>query len=144
VRSTLVARFEAYVEGRRTPGFLKRVVAALTFDGGLRPAAGLRAAGAQGVRKQLVYSADAMDVALNYWPRPRDKMLHLVGQIFPRDDMELGSFSVQLLRGETEFAITATNALGGFAFDSIPPGVYTLILSTDQVEVSITPADLNA
>jgi hypothetical protein len=144
VRSTLVARFEAYVEGRRTPGLLKRVVAALTFDGGLRPAAGLRAAGAQGVRKQLVYSADALDVALHFWPRARDKMLHLEGQIFPRDDMELGSFSVQLLRGETEFAITATDALGGFAFDPIPPGVYTLILSTDQVEVSITPADLNA
>jgi hypothetical protein len=145
VRSTLVARFEAHAEGRRTPGLLKRVVAALTFDGGLRPAAGLRAAGVQeGVRKQLVYSADALDVALHFWPRARDKKLHLQGQIFPRDEMELGSFSVQLLRGETEVAITATDDLGGFAFEAIPPGVYTVILSTDQVEVSITPANLSA
>jgi hypothetical protein len=144
VRSTLVARFEAYAEGRRTPGFLKRVVATLTFDGGLRPAPGLRAAGAQGVRKQLIYSADALDVALHFWPRAGDKKLHLQGQIFPRDDMDLGSFSVQLLRGETEFAIAATDDLGGFAFEAIPPGVYTVILSTDEVEVSVTPANLNS
>ena len=145
VRSTLVARFEAYTEGRRTPGLLKRLVATLAVEGGLRPAeAYVRAAGAQGVRRQLIYSTDALDVALNFWQRARDKNLDLAGQIFPRDDMELGSFSVQLLRGETELGITATDELGGFAFESIPPGVYTVILSTDQVEVLIMPVELNA
>src|SRR5215211_2652447 len=99
VRSTLVARFEAYAEGRRTPGLLKRVVATLAFDGGLRPAAGLRAASAQGVRRQLIYSADALDIALNFWPRARDNNLDLEGQIFPRDDMEPEIFVVQLLQG---------------------------------------------
>lgn len=145
VRSTLIARFEAYEEGRRwTPGLLKRVVARLTFDSSLRPAASVRAAGAQSVRRQLIYSADALDVALNFWPRERDKNLDLEGQVFPRDDMELGSFSVQLLRDETEIAITTTDDLGGFAFESILPDVYTIILSTDQIEVSITPVELSA
>ena len=144
VRSTLVARFEAYMEGRRTPGLLKRLVATLAVEGGLRPAAYVRAAGAQEVRRQLIYSTDALDVALNFWQRARDKNLDLAGQIFPRDDMELGSFSVQLLRGETELGITTTDELGGFAFESIPPGVYTVILSTDQVEVLIMPVELNA
>jgi hypothetical protein len=144
VRSTLIARFEAYAEGRRTPGLLKRVVATLTFDGGLRPAAGLRAAGVQGARRQLIYSADPLDVALNFWPRMRGQSLDLQGQIFPRDDVELGSFSVQLLRDEAEIAITATDDLGSFAFESIPPGVYVVVLSTDQVEVSIAPVELNA
>jgi hypothetical protein len=144
VRSTLVARFEAYAEGQRTPGFLKRVVATLAFDGGLRPAAGVRAASTQGERRQLIYSADALDVALNFWPRARDKNVDLDGQVLPRDDVELGSFIVQLLRGETQFAITATDDLGNFVFESILPGVYTIILSTDQLEVSITPVELNA
>jgi hypothetical protein len=57
--------------------------------------------------------------------------------------VELGSFSVQLLQSETELAITATDDLGGFALESIPPGVYEIILSSERVEVSITPVELN-
>jgi hypothetical protein len=74
VRSTLIARFRAHAEGRRTPGLLKRVVATLTFDGGLRPAVGVRSAGTQGARRQLVYSVDDLDVALNFLPRPRQEL----------------------------------------------------------------------
>jgi hypothetical protein len=143
VRSTLIARFRAHAEGRRTPGLLKRVVATLTFDGGLRPAVGVRSAGTQGARRQLVYSADDLDVALNFLPRARDKNFDLDGQVLPRDDVELGSFSVQLLQSESELGITATDDLGAFAFESIPSGVYEIILSTDRVKVSIAPVELN-
>ena len=144
VRSTLVSRFEAHAESRRTPGFLKRVVATLQFDGVLRPAVGVRAADAQGVRRQLIYSADAFDVALNFRPRVRDKNLVLDGQVFARDDAELGVFGVQLLQDGTEVAITTTDELGAFAFESVPPGVYEVILSSDRIEVSIGPVELNA
>ena len=143
VRSTLIARFRARAGDRRTPDLLKRVVATLTFDGGLRPAVGARAAGMQGTRRQLVYSADDLDVALNFLPRARDKDFDLEGQVLPRDDVDLGSFSVQLLQSETELGITATDDLGAFAFESIPSGVYEIILSTDRVEVSIAPVELN-
>src|ERR687898_2725541 len=88
VRSTLITRFRAHAEGRRTPGLLKHVVATLTLHGGLRPAVGTRSAGTQGVRRQLVYSADALDVALNVLPRARDKNFDLDGQVLPRDDVE--------------------------------------------------------
>jgi hypothetical protein len=143
VRSTLIARFKAHTEGRRPPGLLKRIVATLTFDDGLRPAVGVRSVGAQGTRRQLVYSADALDVALNFLPRARDKKFDLDGQVFSDNDAELGSFSVQLLEGETELAITATDEVGGFAIESIPPGAYEIILSSEQVEVSIKPVELN-
>ena len=144
VRSTLVSRFEAYTEGRGTPGLLKRVAATLAFDGGLRPAVGVRAASVQGVRRQLIYSADDVDVALNFWQRGRDMNLDLEGQVFPRDEVELESFIVQLLRGDTEFAMTATDDLGSFTFESILPGVYTVMLSSDQIEISIAPVELSA
>jgi hypothetical protein len=143
VRSTLISRFRAHAESRRTPGLLNRVVATLTFDGGLRPAVGVRSAGTQGARRQLVYSADDLDVALNFLPRARDKNFDLDGQVLPRDDVELGSFSVQLLQSETELGITATDELGAFAFESIPSGVYEIIISTERVEVSIAPVELN-
>lgn len=142
VRNALVSRFEAYAQSRRIPGLLERVLATLTFDSNLQPAVGARSVGAQAGRRQLIYSTDVLDIALNYWPHARDKNLVLEGQILPRDDVELGAFSVQLLRDENELAITATDELGGFAFDSIPPGMYTAILSTDRIEVSISAIDL--
>ena len=143
VRSTLIARYKAHAEGRPVPGLLKRVVARLTFDGGSQPAEGVRSAGTQGARRQLVYSADTLDVALNILPRARDKKVDLHGQVLAHNDVELGSFSVQLLRSETELAITATDDLGSFTMEAIPPGVHELILSSDRVEVSIMPVELN-
>jgi hypothetical protein len=47
------------------------------------------------------------------------------------------------LQSESELGITATDDLGAFAFESIPSGVYEIILSTDRVEVSIAPVELN-
>jgi hypothetical protein len=143
VRSMLVAQFKEHAEGRRQPGLLRRIVATLTFDDGLQPAVGVRSVGAQGTRRQLVYSADAIDVALNFLPHTRDKMFDLNGQVLSHDDAELGSFSVQLLQRETELAITATDDLGGFVIESLPPGVYEIVLSSEQVEISIKPVELN-
>jgi hypothetical protein len=144
VRDTLIARFEAYANGQRTPGLLRRVLARLTFDSDLRPAVGLRTAGAQQARRQLVYSAGAFDVALNLRSRVPDENLVLDGQVLPREDQELKPFSVQLLHGGTELGLTATDELGSFDLRDIPPGVYDIVLSTDQEEISIAPVDLSA
>lgn len=144
VRDALMARFEAHVKGRQTPGFLTRVLATLTFDSNLQPAVGLRAAGAQQARRQLVYSADAFDVALNFRSRVPDKYVDLEGQLFPRGDEELEPFVVQLLQVGTERALTATDELGSFAVRDIPPGTYEIVLSTDTLEISIAPVALSA
>src|SRR5918998_3041109 len=144
VRDALMARFEAHVKGRQTPGFLTRVLASLTFDSNLRPAVGLRAAGAQPTRRQLVYSADAFDVALNFRSRVPEKYVDLEGQLFPRDDEELEPFVVQLLQVGTERALTATDELGSFAVRDISPGTYEMVLSTDTLEISIAPVALSA
>lgn len=144
VRDALIARFEAYNKDRRTPGFLKRLQARLAFDSYLRPAMGLRAGGALRARRQLIYSADAFDVALNLRTRVADKNLDIDGQLFPRGDEELEPFGVQLLQDGTELVLTVTDELGSFAFRSIPSGVYEIVLSAGQVEIAITRVALNA
>jgi hypothetical protein len=144
VSDALIARFEAYANGQRTPGLLKRVLASLTFESDLRPAVGLRTAGAQQARRQLVYSAGAFDIALNLRSGVPDKNLVLDGQVLPREDQELKPFSVQLLHGGTQLGLTSTDELGSFALRDIPPGVYDIVLSTDEEEISIAPVDLSA
>jgi hypothetical protein len=58
--------------------------------------------------------------------------------------MELVPFTVQLLRGDTEFAITVADDWGSFALESVVPGAYTMILGADELEVAIIPLELSA
>lgn len=143
-RAKLAKAFEAYADGRRRPGPLKRFMATLSFGGGLQPVAGVRAAAAQESQGQLIYTTEAADIALNFRRRPENGKLDLEGQIFPNDDEEPGVFGVQILRGTEEVAITATDELGEFAFEKVPPGEYQILVSSEEVEILISPVDLRA
>ncbi len=142
VRDTLIERFEAYAEGKRQPGLLKRLVATLTFDSGMQTAPGLRTAGTTESQRKCAYSTDAADVTINVRPRRSDRLLLLDGHIFPVNSTYPGSFGVQLLEGSSEVATTATNDLGEFVFEAVSPGVYEIIVSSDRVEISIPRLEL--
>ncbi|MDQ3591223.1 MAG: hypothetical protein M3392_13440 [Actinomycetota bacterium] len=142
VRDTLVERFETYAEGKQQPGFLERLVATLTFDSNLQPASGLRAASVSESQRQLVYSTDAADVAIIVRPRTRDGLLDVYGQILPSDSADSGVFGVQLLRGASEVATTATNDLGEFTFEAVAPGVYEVLAGSDRVEIQLPEVEL--
>lgn len=143
IRELLMRRFEAYRQKRSQPGLLQRLVAALTFDSGLQPAtAGLRAA-AQAAPRQLIYTTDAAEIALNIQPRAFDQLLNVSGQIFPNRATRPDAFSVQLLRDMVEISLTTSDELGEFFLDAVPPGVYEMILSTAQVEITIKPIELS-
>ncbi|MGH3146120.1 MAG: hypothetical protein ACRDTR_10010 [Rubrobacter sp.] len=140
VRSESLRRFEAYAEDRRSPGLLRRFVARISFEGGMQPAFGVRSASAQ--EGQIVYTTEAADVALNVRRRPGGQSLNLDGQVFPTDDADPGSYSIQLLRGVEELGLAATDALGEFTFESIPPGEYQIFVSGEQVEILISAIEL--
>jgi hypothetical protein len=144
VREELIERFYAYAEGKQHPGLLQRLVATLTFDSTMQPAPGLRAARTQEAQRQLVYSTDAADVALIVRPRARDGLLDLHGQILPLDSADTGIFGIQLLQGSSKAATTATNSLGEFTFEAVPPGVYEVLAGSDRVEIRIPDVELNS
>ena len=142
VREELIRRFDAYAEDRRIPSLLQRLVATLSFDSGLQPAFGARSAAGPEEQRQLVYTTDAADIALNLRPRPRNGHLDLHGQIFPADDADPGSFSVQLLSGSDEVGLTTTDELGEFAFESVSPDAYQILVSGQRVEILISSVEL--
>ena len=141
-RDELAAAFEDYAEGRRRPGPVERLVAALSSGGGLRPVAGVRSAG--GVEGQLVYTTEAADVALNVRRRPGNGKLDLDGQVFPNEERMSEAFGVQILRGTDEVGTTATDELGEFAFEGVAPGEYQILVSGAGVEILISPVELRA
>ena len=138
----LVETFEDHARGRRAPGLFRRVLAGLVFDSNLQPAAGLRAVGGQQARRQLIYHADAFDLALNLLARDADNDLDVDGQVLAHEGGEPEPVSIQLLRDSNELALTVTDALGSFSFRRVEPGSYELVLSAERVEVSVVPVDL--
>ena len=144
VRDELIRRFDAYAENRRTPSLLQRLVATLTFDSGLQPAFGVRSAGGPEEQRQLVYTTDPAEIALNIRPRSRNGHLDLDGQVFPADDVDPASFSVQLLSGADEVGLTTTDELGEFAFESVSPGAYQMLVSGERVEILISPIEIRS
>ena len=143
-RKELLGVFEAYAGGRRQPGPLRRIAATLTFGGGMQPLAGVRSAASQEAQGQLVYSTEVADIALNFRRRPRDGRLDLDGQVFPNDDSEPGAFGVQILSGTEEVGTAATDELGEFSFEGIAPGEYQILVSSEEVEILISPVELGA
>jgi hypothetical protein len=143
VRDELIRRFAAYAEDGQTPSRLQRLVATLSFDSGLQPAFGVRSARAVAAQRQLVYTTYAAELALNIRPHVHDGHLDLKGQIFPTDDADPASFSVQLLSGADAVDHTATDQLGEFGFESVAPGAYQLLVSGERVEILISPIELH-
>lgn len=143
IRANLMQRFEEHTRSAQTPNLWQQLVAALQFDSNVASGlAGARSTTSAGPR-QLIYGSDYADVVLNVRQRPDDS-IDLMGQILPHGDGTSSSFTVQLLEGDSEIAITNTDELGEFVLFAAPASSYTLILSSDSVEIQIAPLTLTA
>jgi len=143
LRAQLVQRFEEHVRARRGTGLLQRLIATLSFDSDMQPGLqGVRTAGVQEPQRQFVYSTAIADIVLHVQPRPHDRNLDVSGQAFPKRDVVLSNFAVALLQGDQIAVGGVADNLGEFTFESVAPGLYQMILRTDQVELLIATVEL--
>ncbi|MFO7540263.1 MAG: hypothetical protein R6X32_19655 [Chloroflexota bacterium] len=145
VRSALRHRFdEQQRQVPRSPSLWQRVSARLTFDSSQQMAvAGMRAAILDDTIRQLVYATPRVEIALHLQPGPDDRIA-LYGQVFPLHETADTIYAVQLCRAGSDNdsgseTLTATDEFGEFSFQAINMGTYEVILSSDQLEVVITP-----
>jgi hypothetical protein len=141
-----VANFRAFARGRQPSSWLQKLVATLTSDSWQRPSlAGVRRTGLDVASRQLVYQADAADVILNIRAGNEEALFDLVGQVFPKDETDPASFTVQLtLRGEElEAALTYTNKVGKFTCTNLAAGTYTIIVRGDDVEITLADVEFS-
>lgn len=118
-------------------GLARRAAALLTFDSAAAPLAlaGLRAGELRA--RQLVFTCDLLEVALNMRPSRQGDHLDLNGQIFPRDLPAPENLLARLSRGGELVDVSPTDALGEFQFVGVAPGDYTLDLLGEGGEVAI-------
>jgi anti-sigma factor RsiW len=121
-----------------SPGLLRRVVAALTFDSSsLTPAFGVRS-GLASPARQLIFSAGDFDI---------DLRLAAGGEGWTVSGQVLGPCAggeVEVEREGSSRARAALNDLCEFTLPPVPEGVYTLRLRVDEVEVEIPELSLRA
>jgi hypothetical protein len=148
VRAQLMQQFDEWQNRRRAAAvwsalsdWWELIRAQLTFDSHEQLAlAGVRSTAAAAER-QLVYNGRMAEIALNIQPQQPGPELTLWGQVFPLTETDL--FSVQLLQNGMERELAVADELGEFAFPSLQPGLYDLIVSSDQGEIVINAIPLN-
>lgn len=143
VRQAAVAAFAAHVQAQRPPSLLQRLTAALTADSWQRLSlAGVRNVTLRTDPRQLIFSSDLADVALNIHVERGGQDIALDGQIFPLNDVDPAGFVVQLLQGGIERRLTTSDAAGKFSLTELPAGEYELVIAGDQAEIELGPIAL--
>ncbi len=143
VRRAASVAFAAYAQSKRPPGILQTLSALLTSDSWQRLSqAGVRNVTLHTTPRQLIYSSDVADVALNVQVQSGGRDIDLDGQIFPLDDSDLAGFVVQLLQDGVELRLTASDAVGKFSLAGLPSGQYELVIAGDQAEIELGPLEL--
>lgn len=143
VRQAAHAAFAAYATQERPPGLLRTLIASLVADNWQRPAlTGVRNISLHSEPRQLIYSSDLADVALNAHMQIGSQQVNLDGQIFPLDDSNPADFIAQLLQNGLERGLASTDTLGKFSLTGLTPGHYDLLLSHDGVEIEVGPLEL--
>ena len=144
LRRAAADAFAAYARAQRPSGRLQTLIAALTADNWQRPAlAGVRNVSLRSEPRQLIYSSDLADVALNAHMQAGGAQIDLDGQIFPLDDGDPSDIIVQLLQDGVERGLAFCDDLGKFSLNGLPPGQYDLLLSRPGAEIEIGPLELH-
>jgi hypothetical protein len=119
----------------REPSRLARVLAALTFDSLIaKPAFGLRSGASTG--RQLVYSTEMADIDLRLSPQSGE--WEIAGQILGSSESR-GKVN---LVSDTFSASADLNELAEFGFQSVPSGIYTMLVHLPELEIEIPPLQL--
>ncbi len=143
VREVLQRRFADYASKRQPPGIFRRLLAELSFDSRSQPApAGVRSAAAEGLERQLIYSTEVAEIALNLRPHVQDEGVEVTGQVFSAPGAAEDTFTLQLLHDTVEVSLATTDELGEFALGAVPAGEYELVVSAGQFEVVLPSVPL--
>ncbi len=124
-------------------GFFQQMMATLTFDSYQHlTAAGVRTPAASKLERQFVYSTDLAEIAIDLQWDAQEKRVHVNGQLFPLDGADETIYVVELQSNSKTVKMAPTDDLGKFAFPSLVPDTYDIIVSGEQNEIAITGVEL--
>ena len=123
------------IEAKR-PSLVRRMLAALTFDSaqGLAPAFGVRSAQSASAARQLLYSADDLDLDLRVAPAGDAVFWALSGQVLGAESCVGGAVE---LDNATTHARAELNEMCEFVLPPVPSGNYTLRLRLPATEIEV-------
>jgi hypothetical protein len=122
---------------RPQPGLRARLIAHLVFDN--RVMGGALATRGPKNERQILYTAEGLDIDLQFSLESDQNSIHLMGQVMTVEDdvAEVQGCSVSLMQEGEVFARVVTDELGIFAFRGVSPDDYELSIELQEVEVWI-------
>ena len=107
------------------------VIGSLVFDSWMEPVPELRAARRED--RHLIYEGDGLILDLLLKRGANGSSIHVGGQVLPDDGshQNVSDLPVQMEQGKHR-TCTHTNALGEFAFHSVPNGTFDLAIVLDR------------
>ncbi len=143
LRARLEHLFDARMQQRRELSILRRYIATLTADSGLRPGLVPGIRGATGTAsRQLLYSTEVAELVINL--NAKGGKANLEGQVFSKTNAQTSGLIIQLLRDSVESAITATGDTGRFMFVDLSPGRYEIVAAADEFEIQTSAVLVDA
>ena len=135
-RQTLISQFAMRSRPQDTqPSLWQRLVASLTFDSREpRFAAAMRAA--QTEMRQIVFSTELVDVALDV--APHDTSLRMSGHLLFNAAIDDMRCTVRLLADDAEIARVRSDNFGEFVIDDIAVATANLIITHPQFEIELS------
>ena len=122
---------------RPQPGDRGRLIAHLVFDS--RVMRGALAARGLKNERQILFTAEGLDIDLQLSPESDQQSIHLMGQVMTVDDdpAQVQGCPVSLMQEAEVFASVITDELGIFVFRRVRPDDYELSIELPGVEVWI-------
>lgn len=133
-------------------GLWRRLIATLTRTIGPEQAiAGARGAPVQARRRQMTFECELADIVLN--THRREDVYRLSGQVLARTALDVSTWIAELTRltdsdpaldaEGSPGAITFTDDLGEFTYETVAPGRYAITLIAPALEIRIAPIELS-
>lgn len=94
------------------------------------------------IARQLAFTTEAGEIALNFISCEDAPGFDLHGQFLGPSDAPPAPFGVQLMRDAQLIGRAQTDALGEFEFRDVEPGEYRLVLTSGQLNVLIPGIDI--
>jgi hypothetical protein len=144
IQRTLQALQSLQQQRRRTQaaspaGLRQRLLAAISFDSAAATGLAFGVRSASAAPRQIVCSVGSVDIDLRVEPVDAG-LLQLRGQVFGID----GACTVVLQRDGAALAEAALDAQGQFLLPAVPHGPATLLLRSDETEITLPALDLGA
>jgi hypothetical protein len=129
--------YEARAGRNEAPPGMVCQVARLRYDSAMTWAMASVRTGMPARGRQLVYSTESLDLALNFTPVESDQTFAVQGQVLQHQESAVPGYLISLEGEGQNGREAAADRFGEFSFEGVEPGSYRLFVAYDRNSIVV-------